>query len=470
MTSIRAFTMPKWGIEMTEGTLAEWSLAEGETFSRGRTLCLIETDKITNEVDAEFDGTLRRTIAAAGDTLPVGALIGVFAPADVPDTEIDDFVSSFKAADTAVAAQSDDAETQSAKPQAPAVNPVETDRPISPEALKYAQENNVDLSAIAGSGRNGRISYQDVHQASRPDVAPNLNGPADLPPDDDNYFASPLARRLAALYKINLGTVKGTGPKGRISKADVLALVPDETQPAAIGQPFTPAENRPAIQPMDKIRKVVARRLTVAKTTIPHFYLRSSVCVDRLLEVRKAANLVLPARASINDYLVKAVARALVDHPDVNIQVHGEEIHRFPHADISVAVATASGLVTPILRSADLMRIDEIALATNALVEKAQAGRLGYDDLEGGTFTVSNLGMFGIDQFDAIINPPQGAILAVGGIRRVIAEQGDSDAAFVSEIALSLSCDHRAIDGAVGAAFMTSLKAYLEDPEKLFAS
>jgi len=468
MASIRAFTMPKWGIEMTEGTLAEWSVAEGEHFSKGKTLCLIETDKITNEVEAEFDGTLRRTIAAAGDTLPVGALIGVFAPPDIPDTEIDDFVSGFKAADTAVAAQSDDTGTAPEQSQAPAAKPVETDRPISPEALKYAQEKHVDLSAITGTGRDGRITYQDVHQAARPEATPSLKGPAELPSDDNTHFASPLARRLAALHKVDLGSVKGTGPKGRISKADVRALVPDETQPVAIGQPFTPAENRPAIVPMDKIRKVVARRLTTAKTTIPHFYLRASVCVDRLLEVRKAANLVLPVRASINDYLVKAVARALVDHPGVNIQVHGEDIHRFPHADISVAVATDSGLVTPILRSADLMRIDQIASATKALVDKAQGGRLGYDDLEGGTFTLSNLGMFGIDQFDAIINPPQGAILAVGGVRRVLAEQGDGEAAFVSEIALSLSCDHRAIDGAVGAAFMASLKAFIEDPEKLF--
>jgi len=220
---------------------------------------------------------------------------------------------------------------------------------------------------------------------------------------------------------------------------------------------------------MDKIRKVVARRLTEAKATIPHFYLRTSVAVDGLLALRKTANMVLGVKASINDYLVRAVAVALAQHKDVNIQVHGDTIHHFPHADISVAVASPKGLVTPIVRNADLMRVDQIAAATSALIAKAQAGKLNYADMDGGTFSISNLGMFGIEQFDAIINPPQGAILAVGGITRVLAERADGEAVFESRMALSLSCDHRAIDGATGAQFMATLKRLIEKPEGLFA-
>jgi pyruvate dehydrogenase E2 component (dihydrolipoamide acetyltransferase) len=326
----------------------------------------------------------------------------------------------------------------------------------------------IDIEPIAGSGRGGRITYQDVQQASRPERSVTLKGAADLATALDAFFASPLAKRLAALHGVDLGAIKGSGPRGRISKADVLALVKPATS-AFSTAPFVAGDNSPEIVPMDRIRKVVAKRLTEAKQTIPHFYLRQQVRVDALLALRKTANLVLGTKASINDYLVRAVALALAKHRDVNVQVHGETIHHFPHADISVAVASPKGLVTPVVRSADLMRVDQIALATRALIEKAQAGRLSYEDMDGGTFSISNLGMFGLDQFDAIINPPQGAILAVGGIQRVLAEGKDGDAAFESRIALSLSVDHRAIDGAAGAQFMVTLKGLIEAPEGLFA-
>jgi pyruvate dehydrogenase E2 component (dihydrolipoamide acetyltransferase) len=460
MANIRAFTMPKWGIEMTEGTLAEWMVKEGDAFKRGQTLCLIETDKITNEVDAEFDSVLRKIVAPVGEALPVGTLVAVFADASASDDEVAAFAGSFKPANTSVAAKS----TAAPAPSVATPKKVETNRPISPEALKFAEEEGVDLATVQGSGKNGRISFQDVYQAIRPAVAVTLRGPADLATGLDGFYASPLAKRLSVLHGIDLSNVKGTGPRGRISKADVLALV---SRPAQ-STPFVAGDNAPNIVPMDKIRKIVARRLTESKQSIPHFYLRMSVAVDALLALRQTANLVLGVKASINDYLIRAVAIALSRHGDVNIQVHGDAIHHFPHADISVAVASPKGLVTPVVRSADLMRVDQIAGATSALIAKAQAGKLAFADMEGGTFSVSNLGMFGIDQFDAIINPPQGAILAVGGITRVIAEQADGDAAFESRIALSLSVDHRAIDGAAGARFMATLKELLEGPEGLF--
>jgi pyruvate dehydrogenase E2 component (dihydrolipoamide acetyltransferase) len=460
MANIRAFTMPKWGIEMTEGTLAEWMVKEGDAFKRGQTLCLIETDKITNEVDAEFDSVLRKIVAPVGEVLPVGTLVAVFADADISDDEVASFAGNFKAANTSVAAKT------AAPSVAPVATPkkIETNRPISAEALKFAEENSLDLAVVQGSGKNGRISYQDVYQASRPGVSVTLMGTADLASGLDGVYASPLAKRISVLHGIVLNGVKGTGPRGRISKADVLALV---SQPAQSTQ-FVAGDNTPNIVPMDKIRKIVARRLTESKQTIPHFYLRMHVAVDELLALRKTANLVLGVKASINDYLIRAVAVALSRHDDVNIQVHGDAIHHFAHADIAVAVASPKGLVTPVVRSADLMRVDQIAGATSALIVKAQAGKLAFADMEGGTFSISNLGMFGIDQFDAIINPPQGAILAVGGITRVLAEQADGDAAFESRMALSLSVDHRAIDGAAGARFMATLKELIEAPEGLF--
>ncbi len=463
MANIKPFCMPKWGIEMTQGTLAEWMVAEGDTFKRGQTLCLIETDKITNEVEAEFDAVLKKMIVpAGGDAQAVGVLLAVFADADTSDAEVAAFINNFKAADVSVAAKA------AAPAAAPAViatpNKIETNRPISPEALKLAEELGVDIATVEGSGKNGRIGYQDVSQASRPVATPTLHGGADLSPSLDGVYASPLAKRLSLLHGIGLGGIKGTGPRGRISKADVLALVLAQKSAA----PFVAGDNCAQIVPMDKIRKIVARRLTESKQNIPHFYLRMNVAIDDLLSLRKTANVVLGVKASINDYLIRAVAVALSRHADINVQVHGDAIHHFPHADIAIAVASPKGLVTPVVRSADLMRVDQIAGATSALIAKAQAGKLSMGDMEGGTFSISNLGMFGIDQFDAIINPPQGAILAVGGITRMLTEQADGEAVFESRMALSLSVDHRAIDGAGGAKFMATLKGLIEAPEGLF--
>jgi pyruvate dehydrogenase E2 component (dihydrolipoamide acetyltransferase) len=442
-------------------------VTEGDAFRKGQTLCLIETAKITNEVEAEYDAVVKRLIVpAGGDSEAVGVLLAVFADADASDAEVEAFIGNFKAADTSVAAKSG-GPAKSAPVTAAVETPakIETNRPISPEALKLAQERGVDLAPITGSGRGGRITHQDVVQASRPTAAPQLKGPLALA--ETRAYASPLAVRIAALNGVSLDGISGTGPRGRISKADVLALI-TQAAPALSSAPFVAGENKPEIVPMDKIRKIVAKRLSESKQSIPHFRLHMSVRVDDLLELRKTANLVLGTKASINDYLVRAVALALAQHRNVNIQVHGDTIHHFAHADIAVAVASPKGLVTPIVRSADLMRVDQIATATRGLIEKAQVGKLGYAEMDGGTFSISNLGMLGIDSFDAIINPPQGAILAVGGINRVLAETDDGEAAFESRMQLSLSCDHRAIDGAVGAQFMATLRNLIEEPEKLF--
>lgn len=471
MTKLRPFCMPKWGIEMTEGTVAEWMVADGDQVSRGDVICLIETAKITNEVEAEGSQTILRIVAPAGDqALPVGALLAVVGDSAASAAEVDAFVAGFVPSDSGVGEGPAAASEAPAKAAASAksATKIETNRPISPKALELAERESVDLAAIEGSGRDGRITFQDVYQYLQPQAATAWRGPLETPPSDLKVFASPLARRLAALHGVDLAQLSGTGPRGRISKNDVLAKAQPAPSPSP-NAPFVAAANDAVIEPFDKIRSVIARRLTAAKRDIPHFYLRLSVDADALLDLRKTANLVLGIKASVNDYIVLACARALARHSDVNVQVHDDSVHRFPHADVAIAVASPKGLVTPIVRQADRMTIAHVATAAAGLIDKAKTGKLAYTDLDGGTFTVSNLGMFGIDDFDAVINPPQGAILAVGRARREAVETPQGDLAFATRIAMTLSVDHRAIDGAAAAGFLATIKTLLENPEDLFA-
>ena len=332
------------------------------------------------------------------------------------------------------------------------------------------------MTALSGSGRGGRITYHDVAQAMRPANAAPGGAALSVAPSTaalDAVFASPIAKRLAVQHGIDLSAVPGSGRRGRIGKSDVLARVQEATPPPPpapepILQPPPPPQAGVEVVRMSPMRKAIARQLTLSKSTIPHFYLRNAARVDALNALRAQAKRATGAAPSINDYLVRAVALALRAHPDVNVQVHGDEIHRFATADIAVAVATDKGLLTPIVRAADTKSVAAISAEVKALAERARAGRLAAEEFQGGSFSLSNLGMFGIDQFDAIINPPQGAILAVGAARQE-AFAVDHALTFATRIHLSLSCDHRAIDGAVGARFLAELTRLIEAPEELTA-
>jgi pyruvate dehydrogenase E2 component (dihydrolipoamide acetyltransferase) len=426
-------TMPKWGIEMTEGTLSEWKVRAGERISQGQIIAMIESDQIANEVEAEHDAVVARLIATEGDTFPVGDLLAVLARDSASESEVDAFIKSFRPAEGSAAAQGRAEATASAVPSLTspeastaadgAAISIPSHIAISPAAKALAEQLGIDVARIKGSGRDGRITLQDVEQVSK-----------------SGMMQAPQAVASNALNAV-------------------------ATQSAEAPQPFqsTPAAQIVRMSPM---RKAIARQLTLAKSTIPHFYLRNSARVDALLAIRKHARQSSAAAPSLNDYFVRAVALALIEVPDVNIQVHDDAIHRFTHADISVAVATDKGLITPIVRAADTKSTLDIATETRELTERARAGKLRAEEIQGGSFTLSNLGMLGIDQFDAIINPPQGAILAIGAaLPQPIAE--NDTWVIGTAVNLALSCDHRAIDGAVGATFMAALRKLIEMPERL---
>lgn len=476
MTKLTPFTMPKWGIEMAEGTIADWMVAENAPFERGTVLTLVETDKITNEIEAEKDGRFVRILAEAGQTYPVGALLAVLSDGgEASAAEIEAVIAAFRPSESGFGPEGEDAPTPSSEPAAPAAAvaalPVPDGLSVSPAALAEAQRLGVDLSTVSGSGRQGRIFAQDVHQVARPEAKPQLVGVFAATPESP-VLSTPVARRLGALHGLDLATVKGTGARGKVRRDDVLAIVQQSAPveapapapaPAVAQTAPRPSGDKVEVLPMSSMRRTIARRLTEAKQQIPHFYVRRRVRADRLLALRASLG---ADRPSVNDFIVKAAALALMEVPAVNVQVHGNEIHRFGAADIAVAVATEKGLVTPIVFAADDLSVAAIGAAMKSLAQRARSGKLKPEEFTGGSFSLSNLGGFGVEQFDAIINPPQGAILAVGTARP---EPIDDDGAIriVPVLHLSLSCDHRAIDGADGGRFMAALANLIENPHLL---
>ena len=401
---IEALTMPKWGIEMEEGKLTEWLVEEGSSFSKGDALLVVETDKISNEIEAEFDGLCRKKLVDVDGTYPVGALLAVFASEEITDDEVDQFINDFVPVDSSFQPESavSEKKPEPTEPTTPQEKPKSSgdlpDAPpenvnISPKAWEVALELDVDVSTITPSGRRGRISVQDVEQAADP-------------------------AKLAA-YKGEEG-----GDTGSVASAD------------------NPSE----LIPHSGMRKVIAERTTASKNTAPHFYLNVDLDAKKLSATREKLNKGKDKKekVSINDLLIKCVASALTKHPEVNINWSDEGILQFKNADISIAVATDAGLITPIVKKANEKSVEEISADTKRLSDLAHNNKLMPEDYQGGTFSISNLGMLGIKSFTAVINPPQCGILAVGKLED-------------DKISVTMSCDHRGIDGAVGARFLQTL-------------
>ena len=414
-------TMPKWGIEMQQGTITGWHVAVGEAAQKGDHLLDVETEKIVNSVEAPVAGALRLIIADAGITANVGALIGVVADSSVSEAELAEFVRGFKAADASFEATG---EHQAPRDPRPSADP----RPV-PD----------------------------------PRSAPNKA--------DDEARVSPIARRIAARLGVDLSKVKGTGRGGRISKEDVEAHAAGQAGANPQGPPAGPGAlpDSPGSDPvrvkLSSMRAAIAKRLLESSQGIPHYRVAIDIGCGALL-ARIESNASSGGGVSINDHIVRATALALRQHPALNSHLIGEEVLTFSAADICIAVATDNGLIAPVIRSADAKSAAEIGSEIKELARRARDGSLSREEISGGTFTISNLGMFGIDRFDAIINPPQVAILAVGAVsERVTVRHGAP--AVEKTATLTLSADHRVIDGAAAARFLSSLKSLLQSPESL---
>lgn len=398
--------MPALSPTMTEGNLVKWLKKEGDPIKSGDIIAEIETDKATMEVEAVDEGILGRIMVPAGtEQVSVNAVIALLL---------------------------EEGEDVAALEQA-TVTPPEKSKQASmqpPAALSPATAPFPSRQTAKGG---------------------------------DRIFASPLARRLAEQTGVDLRTLSGSGPHGRIIKFDV------ENAPRASAQITSPVESESGYfdAPLTNIRKITAKRLTESKQEIPHFYLTVDCTLDPLLQLRSDLNARMePEKLSVNDFIIRAVALSLMKVSEANVSWQGTSLRQYQSADIAVAVAIPGGLVTPIIRSAHHKTLKELSREMKTLAEKARAGKLAPEEFQGGTFTISNLGMYGIKHFSAIINPPQACILAVGaGEQRPVIRNGQIQIA--TQMTCTLSVDHRAVDGAAGSTFLTTFREFIEDPLRL---
>jgi pyruvate dehydrogenase E2 component (dihydrolipoamide acetyltransferase) len=423
--------MPALSPTMTEGKLAQWLKAEGETVSAGDVIAEIETDKATMEVEAVDEGVLGKIVVAAGtDGVAVNSVIAVLLEDGEDLSDVD--IAGLAAA----------AAPASPSPASPAPAPAAAPPVAAPPAPVAAAQAAPPAAAVAASGTR--------------------------------IFASPLARRIAADAGLDLGHVSGSGPRGRIVKRDVEAAIASGVSAAVPAAPAAPVAvgAMPGMPdyiaiPNSMMRKTIARRLSESKQQAPHFYLTVDCRLDELLELRKKLNNnATDFKLSVNDLIIRAAALALKQVPAANASWFEDEIRQWQAVDISVAVAIDGGLITPIIRGAEGKGLKQISAEMKDLAGRARDGKLLPEEYQGGTFSISNLGMFGIKEFAAVINPPQGAILAVGaGEQRPVVNDGELAVATV--MSCTLSSDHRVVDGAVGAEFMQAFKLLIEDPLKM---
>jgi pyruvate dehydrogenase E2 component (dihydrolipoamide acetyltransferase) len=441
--------MPKLSDAMETGKVIKWLKKEGDPVKGGDVVAEIETDKANVEIEAFGAGVLRRIVVGEGAQVPVGELIAIIAEA------------------------ADDISTVAAGPTRPAAAPAAAPRP-APAPVAAAPE------ALPAMER-----YRSV-PATTAVVPMAPAGVASAVPAGGRVKASPLARKIAGQTGVDLRVLRGTGPGGRIIRRDVEAALaapaplaapgvaapaPSALRPAPAARPAFVVPPRPAAEfedvPMSAMRAAIAKRMPMSKAPVPHFYVTSEVAMDEAWALRERLNtLDGQPKISVTDMVIKAVALALMRNPGVNAQLNGQAIRVHHRAHLGIAVALPQGLITPVLRDCDVKPLGRIAVESRDLADRARGGKLRAQELTGATFSISNLGMYDVEDFSAIINPPEGAILAVGSVRQVpVAEDGTLRVG--RRMKMTISCDHRVMDGAMGARFLQDVKRLLEEPLRL---
>jgi pyruvate dehydrogenase E2 component (dihydrolipoamide acetyltransferase) len=436
--------MPSVSADADTAILSQWSVEAGASVSAGDAVAEVETEKAVVDIEVDSDAVVHALLVEDGATVGVSDPIAVLLEEGDDAAAGDDLVAQLGGAPAAPAAEAP-APTAEPAPAAPA--PAAAAEPAAPAPAAASEP------APSSAAHGGRI------------------------------FSSPIARKIARENNLDIATLTGSGPNGRIVRKDVEAAIaaggaqaaaPAAAAPAA---PVTaPASPAPAPSsggyedvPHSKIRRYVASRLQESKQLAPHFYLKGDVQVDRLLALRKEINEGAPTRVSVNDFFVRAVARALQDVPEMNVTWSDDFVRRYERSDVAVAIASEKGLVTPVVRNADERSLTSISKEIKDFAERASGSGLKQDELVGGSFTVTNLGMFGVDEFSAILNPPQAGILAVGAARKVAVIDDDGEVRAASVVSLTLSVDHRPVDGALAATFFKRLREIIENPTQILA-
>ncbi len=469
-------TMPQQSDTMTEGTVVKWLVKEGDKVKAGQTIAEIETDKATMETESRDAGTLATILAKEGQKVPVGGVIAVLATGSENPADIKKKYAGGAAAGAGKEVVGAGASAKGAAAAAPAARPASKQAAGAGSASSTASPSQAQSSGhTLQRASSGEIREPDGfgHGASRgsgatvAEPATGRSGNGHGAASGHRIFASPLARRIAADRQIDLGRVQGSGPRGRIVQKDVVAFAdrPGAQGPAQLPAPRIPRGESQAF-PLSKMRAAIAAGLQKSKQTIPHFYVTVDVDIEELSALRVRANKQLDSeqiKLSISDFIAKAVSTALLRHPAVNAHFTGDAITRFGDVNLGVAVAIPDGLIVPVLRGVDQMGLKEIRLRSEDLIGRARGQKLKQDEMRGATFTISNLGTYGVREFSAIINPPEVAILAIAAAEKRPVVRADQVVPRTM-LTLTLSADHRAVDGAVAADFMRTLKSLLEEP------
>ena len=457
--------MPKLGLSMQKGTIVKWLFKEGERVEKGEPLLEIETEKIVNEVESPISGILLKIYVHEGETVPILTPLGVIGrigeKIDI-SKEKDEAEKKEKSEDKNISDAKED--NKSSKSEIILSGEIKA----SPAAIKYAKKANIEISKIKGTGPGARILKKDVKRYLRENNMPIL--------EEENYGnekISPCADHLSKKMGIDIDKVEGSAPGGRIIKRDIEKYIklnnfkkenlPEQDEDKLgkdIGKRI----------PYAGMRKIIGDRLSQSKFTAPHIYFTTSIDMSKIQKLTDSFKKTSTSNISINDFVVFAVAKTLSEQTKINCSLIGEEIIYHKDINIGVAVALEEGLMVPVVRSADKKSLFALSKEIKNLVKLSREGKLMPDDYKGGTFTVSNLGMYGIEQFTSIINPPEAAILAVGAVKKIpiVIEEGSKDKLEIRPIAkFTLSVDHRLIDGVIAVKFLNQLKYYLEFPEAI---